>query len=150
MRRIQIGDYVEDVIERSDYPMDKVREILGRERIGVIGYGPQGHGQSLNCRDNGIDVVVGQRRGGNGWKKAVEDGWQFEEIADLGVRRGQVGIDGFGAAVDPHHRHAGTARALNVFELLVAHIDALGRIGLELVEDDLKQTGFRFVTLAAF
>ncbi len=75
MRRIQIGDYVEDVIERSDYPMEKVREILGRERIGVIGYGPQGHGQSLNCRDNGIDVVVGQRRGGNGWKKAVEDGW---------------------------------------------------------------------------
>ena len=75
MRRIQIGDYVEDVIERSDYPMEKVREILGRERIGVIGYGPQGHGQSLNCRDNGIEVIVGQRRGGQGWKKAVEDGW---------------------------------------------------------------------------
>jgi len=88
MRRIQIGDYVEDVIERSDYPMDKVREILGRERIGVIGYGPQGHGQSLNCRDNGIEVVVGQRRGGNGWKKAVEDGWEpgvnlIEDITEV-------------------------------------------------------------------
>jgi ketol-acid reductoisomerase len=76
MRTIKVGDFEEEVVERSDYPPEKVKEILGKERIGVIGYGPQGHGQSLNCRDNGIEVTIGQRRGGNGWDKAIRDGWE--------------------------------------------------------------------------
>ncbi|HBZ35720.1 MAG TPA: ketol-acid reductoisomerase, partial [Rikenellaceae bacterium] len=31
--------------------------------------------QSLNLRDNGFNVIVGQRKGGKTWDKAVADGW---------------------------------------------------------------------------
>lgn len=41
----------------------------------MIGYGSQGHGQSLNARDNGLKVIVGVRKGGESWKQAQEDGW---------------------------------------------------------------------------
>ena len=42
--------------------------------IAVIGYGVQGPGQSLNLRDNGFNVIVGQREGKT-YDKAVADGW---------------------------------------------------------------------------
>lgn len=35
----------------------------------------QGPGQSLNLKDNGFHVIVGQRKGGKSWDKAVADGW---------------------------------------------------------------------------
>lgn len=54
--------------------MEKAREILKDETIAVIGYGVQGPGQSLNLRDNGFNVIVGQRQGKT-YDKAVEDGW---------------------------------------------------------------------------
>ena len=44
------------------------------ETIAVIGYGVQGPGQSLNLRDNGFNVIVGQRQGKT-YDKAVADGW---------------------------------------------------------------------------
>ena len=33
-------------------------------------------GQSLNLRDNGLNVIVGQREGSKSWEKAVADGWE--------------------------------------------------------------------------
>lgn len=41
----------------------------------MIGYGSQGHGQGLNARDNGLNVIIGVREGGKSWKMALEDGW---------------------------------------------------------------------------
>src|SRR5438552_1291263 len=57
MREIKIGNSAETVIERSDYPLDKVRSILANETVAVLGYGTQGRGQSLNMRDNGLNVI---------------------------------------------------------------------------------------------
>lgn len=34
-----------------------------------------GHGQGLNLRDNGLNVIVGVRKDGASWKEAVNDGW---------------------------------------------------------------------------
>ena len=45
------------------------------DTLAMIGYGSQGHGQSLNARDNGLKVIVGVREGGESWKQAQEDGW---------------------------------------------------------------------------
>ncbi|MDE7155366.1 MAG: ketol-acid reductoisomerase, partial [Muribaculaceae bacterium] len=42
--------------------------------IAVIGYGVQGPGQGLNLRDNGFNVIVGQRAGKT-FEKAIADGW---------------------------------------------------------------------------
>jgi ketol-acid reductoisomerase len=52
-----------------------VKEILGNETVAVLGYGVQGRGQSLNMRDNGVTVIVGQRKGGKAYDLCLEDGW---------------------------------------------------------------------------
>jgi ketol-acid reductoisomerase len=75
MARINFGGVVEDVTTRDEFPLEKAREVLKTETIAIIGYGVQGPGQSLNLRDNGFNVIVGQRKGGKTWDKAVADGW---------------------------------------------------------------------------
>lgn len=75
MKEMRVGDTVEYAIERADYPPSKVKEILGQETVAVLGYGVQGRGQSLNMRDNGVRVIVGQRKGGKAYDLCLEDGW---------------------------------------------------------------------------
>jgi ketol-acid reductoisomerase len=75
MKEIRVGNTVEKCVERSDYPPDRIKQILGNETIAVLGYGVQGKGQSLNMRDNGLNVIIGLREGSKGWQQAQEDGW---------------------------------------------------------------------------
>ncbi len=74
MAKLNFGGVEETVITREEFPIEKAREILKNETIAVIGYGVQGPGQSLNLRDNGFNVIVGQREGKT-YDKAVADGW---------------------------------------------------------------------------
>src|SRR5713226_3375580 len=80
-------------VERSDYPPDKIRQILKNETVAVLGYGVQGKGQSLNMRDNGVKVIVGQRPGGKAYDAAVADGWKpGETLFDVeeAAKRGTI------------------------------------------------------------
>jgi ketol-acid reductoisomerase len=91
--RMDFGGIQEDVITVEEFPLDKAREILASEQIAVIGYGVQGPAQSLNMRDNGFNVIVGQSKAfENDWNRAVEDGWvpgetlfEIEEAAKRGT-----------------------------------------------------------------
>ena len=74
MKELNINGYKEQIIERSDYPIEKCKKILNDKITAILGYGPQGRGQSLNMRDQGFNVIVGLRRGSS-WDKAIEDGW---------------------------------------------------------------------------
>ena len=56
---------------RADDPLSYFKN----DTLAMIGYGSQGHGQSLNARDQGVKVIVGVRKGGESWKQAQEDGW---------------------------------------------------------------------------
>ena len=71
---MNFGGVEETVVTRDEFPLEKAREVLKNETIAVIGYGVQGPGQSLNLRDNGFNVIVGQRAGKT-FDKAVADGW---------------------------------------------------------------------------
>ncbi len=75
MAVMNFGGVNENVVTREEFPLEKAREVLKDETIAVIGYGVQGPGQSLNLRDNGFNVIVGQRKGGATWEKAIADGW---------------------------------------------------------------------------
>jgi ketol-acid reductoisomerase len=79
MRTIKIGNSEETVVERSDYPPERLRQVLGGETIAILGYGVQGRGQSLNMRDNGLKVVIGLRPKSKGWELAEQDGWKANE-----------------------------------------------------------------------
>ena len=92
MAKMNFGGVEENVITRDEFPLSKAIETLKDETIAVIGYGVQGPGQSLNLKDNGFNVIVGQRRGGKSWDKAVADGWvpgetlfDIEEAAKRGT-----------------------------------------------------------------
>ena len=74
MAQLNFGGVTETVVIRDEFPLEKAREVLKDETIAVIGYGVQGPGQSLNLRDNGFNVIVGQRPGKT-YEKAVADGW---------------------------------------------------------------------------
>ena len=74
MAQLNFGGTTETVVIRDEFPLEKAREVLKNETIAVIGYGVQGPGQALNLRDNGFNVIVGQREGKT-YDKAVADGW---------------------------------------------------------------------------
>ena len=70
MAQLNFGGVTENVVTREEFPLEKAREVLKNETIAVIGYGVQGPGQSLNLRDNGFNVIVGQRPGKT-YEKAI-------------------------------------------------------------------------------
>jgi ketol-acid reductoisomerase len=72
---INFGGVEERVITREEFPHSRAQEVLKNETIAVLGYGVQGPGQSLNMRDNGFRVIIGQREKTPSWDKAIKDGW---------------------------------------------------------------------------
>ena len=92
MAQINFGGTIEEVVTREEFPMEKALDVLQKEIIAIIGYGVQGPAQSLNLRDNGFNVIVGQRKGSKSWDKAVQHGWvpgetlfDIEEAAKRGT-----------------------------------------------------------------
>ena len=92
MAKINFGGTEENVVTREEFPLSKALETLKNDTIAVIGYGVQGPGQSLNLKDNGFHVIVGQRKNSKSWDKAVADGWipgetlfEMEEAAEKGT-----------------------------------------------------------------
>jgi ketol-acid reductoisomerase len=75
MAMINFGGVEERVVTREEFPFSKAQDVLKNETVVVLGYGVQGPGQSLNMRDNGIRVIVGQREKTSSWDKALKDGW---------------------------------------------------------------------------
>ena len=92
MAKMNFGGVEENVVTREEFPLSKAQEVLKDEIIAVIGYGVQGPGQSLNLRDNGFNVIVGQRKESKTWDKAIADGWvpgetlfEIEEACERGT-----------------------------------------------------------------
>ncbi|MEJ2004286.1 MAG: NAD(P)-binding domain-containing protein, partial [Cyclobacteriaceae bacterium] len=92
MAKINFGGVEEEVVTREEFPLEKAREVLKDEVVAVIGYGVQGPGQALNLKDNGFNVIVGQRKESKTWDKAVADGWtpgkdlfEIEEACEKGT-----------------------------------------------------------------
>ena len=93
MAKIDFGGSMEEVVTSEEFSLEKAREILANETVAVLGYGVQGPAQSLNMKDNGINVIVGQwEQDKVFWDKAVNDGFKpgetlfsLEEAAERGT-----------------------------------------------------------------
>ena len=75
MAKLNFGGTTENVVTREEFPLAKAQDVLANETVAVIGYGVQGPGQALNQKDNGINVIVGQRKDSKTWDKAIRDGF---------------------------------------------------------------------------
>lgn len=92
MAKLNFGGVEENVVTREEFPLDKARAAMANETVAIIGYGVQGPGQALNLKENGFNVIVGQRKNSKTWDKAVADGWvpgetlfEIEEAAAKGT-----------------------------------------------------------------
>jgi ketol-acid reductoisomerase len=92
MVELAFGGITESVITRKEFPVEKAKKILKNETIATLGYGIQGRAQSLNMRDNGINVIVGQRKNSKHYTLAMNEGWipgetlfSLKEAADRGT-----------------------------------------------------------------
>lgn len=90
--KLKFGTVEENVVTREEFPLEKAKEVLKGEVIAVLGYGVQGPGQALNLKDNGFNVIVGQRKDSKTWDKAIADGWvpgetlfELEEACEKGT-----------------------------------------------------------------
>ena len=91
MAKMNFGGVEETVVTREEFTLDMARKALSGRTIACIGYGVQGPGQACNLRDNGFNVIVGQRQGKT-FEKAIADGWvpgqtlfSIEEAAQRGT-----------------------------------------------------------------
>jgi ketol-acid reductoisomerase len=95
MVKIDFGGVKEDVITRKEFTVQQAQKVLKDEVVVSLGYGIQGQAQSLNMRDNGVKVIIGQEKTGvfkKEWDKAIADGWvpgetlfSMEEAAKKGT-----------------------------------------------------------------
>jgi len=75
---LDFGGVKENVVTRKEFTVEHAREVLKDEVVVSLGYGIQGRAQSLNMRDNGIKVIIGQEKTSFNkpyYDQAVQDGW---------------------------------------------------------------------------
>lgn len=93
MATLNFAGTLEKVVTREEFPLSKAQEVLKDEIVAVIGYGVQGPGQALNQKENGINVIVGQRKNSKSWDKAVNDGFvEGETLFEIeeALKRGTI------------------------------------------------------------
>ena len=93
MAILNFGGTEEVVVTREEFPLKRALSTLKNETIAVLGYGVQGPGQALNLKDNGFNVIIGQRKNSKTWDKAVADGWVPGETLfelDEACKRGTI------------------------------------------------------------
>src|SRR4030042_82575 len=78
MVELDFGGVKENVITRDEFTVKQAQEVLKDEVVATLGYGIQGRAQSLNMRDNGIKIIMGQEKRdvhAPYYEAAVKDGW---------------------------------------------------------------------------
>ncbi len=64
------------------YDADADLGILKGKKIAVMGWGSQGHAQSQNLNESGLDVIVGLRKGSARWAQAEAAGLKVMTVAE--------------------------------------------------------------------
>ena len=95
MVKLDFGGAIENVITRQEFTLEQAQKILKDEVVATLGYGIQGRAQSLNMRDNGIKVIIGQEKGIHMpyYELAVKEGWVPGETLfsmEEAARRGTI------------------------------------------------------------
>lgn len=65
------------------YEKDADPSLITSKKVGIIGYGSQGHAHALNLRDSGVEVMVGLHEGSSSRAKAEAEGLNVSSPAEV-------------------------------------------------------------------
>ena len=69
---------------RVYYDTDADLGLIKSKKVGIIGFGSQGHAHALNLKDSGIkNIAIGLREGSSSAKKAEENGLKVMSVSEL-------------------------------------------------------------------
>ena len=74
------------------YDKDADLGLLKGKKIGVIGFGSQGHAHAMNLKDSGCDVAVGLYPGSKSWKKVEEAGLRVGTVSEVAEQSDMIMI----------------------------------------------------------
>ncbi|MCM1564393.1 MAG: ketol-acid reductoisomerase [Dehalobacter sp.] len=74
------------------YDQDADLGLLKGKTIAVMGWGSQGHAQSQNLKDSGLNVIVGLRKNSPRWKEAEEAGLTVMTVAEAAAKADLIQI----------------------------------------------------------
>ncbi len=109
--------------------------------VAVLGFGNQGRAHAENLRDSGIDVVVGARAGGDGWRAAAAAGFVTLAIDDAAAASDLVVIalpdeihgEAFTRSIGPHLSPGCTIGFLHGFSVRFGLIVPPENVGVVMV-----------------
>jgi ketol-acid reductoisomerase len=65
------------------YDKDANLDLLKGKTVGIIGFGSQGHAHAQNLRDSGVQVLVAEAKGTEGWKNAKAAGFELTDATGV-------------------------------------------------------------------
>lgn len=65
------------------YDKDAELSLIQGKKVGVVGYGSQGHAHALNLKESGVSVTIGLPEGSKSRPKAEEAGLEVASVADV-------------------------------------------------------------------
>jgi ketol-acid reductoisomerase len=65
------------------YEKDAKLELIKGKKVGIIGFGSQGHAHAQNLRDSGCKVSVAEAKDTEGWKAAKKAGFKVTDAATV-------------------------------------------------------------------
>ena len=68
------------------YDKDCDINIIKSKTVAMIGFGSQGHAHAENLRDSGVEVVIGLRKDGSSWDKAVAKNFETLTVAEASAK----------------------------------------------------------------
>ncbi len=68
------------------YDKDCNLDIIKSKTVAMIGFGSQGHAHAENLRDSGVNVVIGLRKGGSSWDKAIAKGFEVLTVEEASAK----------------------------------------------------------------
>ncbi|MBL6945762.1 MAG: ketol-acid reductoisomerase [Rhodospirillales bacterium] len=69
---------------RVFYDRDADVNLIKSKKVGILGYGSQGHAHAQNLRDSGVtDLVIAEMEGGDNWNKAKAAGFAVMSAAEV-------------------------------------------------------------------
>ena len=113
------------------YDQDADSALISQRRVGVIGYGSQGHAHALNLRESGVEVMVGLRRSSRSRLEAEGEGLAVGEVPEVAAWADAVMVlvpdqhaaDLYAAEIAPHLTDGGALMFAHGFNIHFGEID---------------------------